>query len=111
MKYLLLLLCALTVACGANTDRLKTEITTQEQKVAASQDAHRLSLDRLQELRDSLQINIAQNLKLGLNEEQARKVEQARINSQQTVAEAEAQALTIQQEYLALLKKQLQDTE
>ncbi|MBB30530.1 MAG: hypothetical protein CME25_16695 [Gemmatimonadetes bacterium] len=86
------------------------EVSNQLQKVSDAREMLKLETARLVELRDSLQINIRKNQDLGMRSTLAKSTETSRLEMQRTVIAAAEKNLKLQEEYLALLKRQIQNT-
>ena len=108
-----LFLCSLfsvVLSCSAESSRLGNEVSNQVQKVSDAREMLKLETARLVELRDSLQINIRKNQDLGMRSALAKSTETSRLEMQRTVVAAAEKNLKLQEEYLALLKRQIQNT-
>lgn len=104
-----LLASLLTLAgCGRDAERLQTEITAQETKVAQARAIFQSEQKRMDALKDSLEINIRHTITLNLDSTTAASIENQRLVLQETTVEAAKRNLDSQQEFLALLKKRLQ---
>jgi hypothetical protein len=99
----------LLVSCSSENLGLEKEVTKQAAKALDAEQVFREASSRLEELRDSLQINITNSIDLGMKPHIAKSTENARLEMQKTVLVAAKKNLELQQEYLILLKKQLQD--
>jgi hypothetical protein len=97
------------LACAADDGRMASEITRQSTKVSTAQKAFEVESTRLVQLQDSLQINIRKNVDLGMKTELAKSTEESRLDMQSTVVVAAEKNLKLQEEYLALLRRQLQN--
>lgn len=111
MIFRLFLVAALVAlnACGRDAERLQTEIAGQEKKIVEARTVFQLEQKRMGELRDSLEINIRRNVELNMDSTTAASIEKERLELQGTIVEAAKRNLHSQQEFLALLKKRLQD--
>ena len=97
------------LACAADHSRMESEITRQNNKVSTAQKAFEVESARLVQLQDSLQINIRKNVDLGMKTELAKSTEESRLDMQRTVVVAAEKNLKLQEEYLALLRRQFQN--
>ena len=108
VKIALLVVCLLLAGCSSSQDeQLQTEISAQEQKVASAKTIHRQETVQLQQMRDSLQIKIRQNIALGMDKKQAEAVERTLLKHQQTLVTLASHNLQSQRDYLSLLKVRL----
>ena len=101
----------LLVSCAPESVGLEKEIVKQGGKTRDAEQLFRKAASRLEELQDSLQINITTNVDLGMKPDIAKSTENSRLEMQRTVLVAAEKNFKLQQEYLSLLKKQLQDTQ
>ena len=106
-KIALLAVCLLLTGCSRQDEQLQTEIAAQEQKVASAQTLHRQETARLQQMQDSLQIKVRQNITLGMDEKQAEAVEHTLLKHQQALVTLANHNLQSQRDYLSLLKVRL----
>ena len=102
MSRLLLLSVILLFACAETN----SELERQKAKVTQAQLELHNARAELQTLRDSLQTEIRRNVALGIPEEQAKSIEQARVKSQETIGIAAEKNLAAQQAYLHTLSSQ-----
>ena len=105
--FLLAVLFALA-ACGRDAQRLQAEIADQEKKFVQARTVLQFEQKRLEALKDSLEINIRQNIALSLDSTTAASIENERLVLQGTIVETAKRNLDSQREFLALLKKRLQ---
>lgn len=93
--------------CSHEAEELQARITAQQQKVARAAASRDSASARLEELRDSLGIKVKQNIALGMAREKAEALEEALLNSQKALVDAEEENLKLQGEYLGLLEARL----
>ena len=101
MPRIIFLLCALLLACSGTNPALEHQKTKVSQATVALHEERA----RLQTLRDSLAVEIRRNIALGIPKEQAQSIEQARIQTQETIVAAAEKNLTAQQAFLDSLQK------
>lgn len=95
------LLITLVLSCASNPD----EVQQQQQKITRAETLLNEERTKLQSLQDSLQIKIAQNIKLGLPPAQAEAIEQALIKTQETLVTAAEHNVHAQKALQDSLKK------
>ena len=100
-RFLLFFFIILIFACSGTNPVLES----QKMKVTQAQKTLREERIRLQTLRDSLQSEIRRNIDLGIPEEQAEKIEHARIKIQETIVMASERNLIAQRALLDSLTK------
>ena len=100
-RLLLFFAIILIFACSGTNPVLES----QKMKVSQAQKVLREERIRLQTLRDSLQSEIRRNIDLGIPEEQAEKIEHARIKIQETIVMASERNLIAQRALLDSLTK------
>lgn len=104
---LLCLVMLLGVACQQDTPS-PASITQQTERVAKARADLSEEEAKLKVLLDSLNIKVAENVNLGMSEDQAQAVEEALIDVQKAVVEASKQHLTHQEELLALMQSKVE---
>lgn len=100
--YLIVIVSVFFVSCQPDTS--SDSFTEQEARVREATEAFAAEKTRLQTLRDSLQIRIAEDVALGMTEEKAAAVENALIQVQETVVRASEVHIVHQREVLALMR-------
>ena len=107
MNARILICCLIALGCGPDTAALRAQLAKQEHTVARAQAEYAGARARWKEMQDSLQIKIRQNQALGMDENQARAVEEALLESHRTTVKAAEQNLKHQRAYLNQLKQVL----
>ncbi len=101
-RLILGLFAAILLSCQGEPD--KNSFVEQEQRVKNATEGLAVERQRLNELRDSLNIKIQENIALGMSKETAESVESGLIEVQETIVKASEINLTQQREVLALMK-------
>ena len=101
-QHLFGLCAALILSCQA--DPGPQSFSEQEKRVETATRDLSVERQRLQGLRDSLDIKIKADIELGMTEETAKSVETSLIEVQETVVKATEINLTHQRELLALMR-------
>lgn len=93
--------------CSNEANELQVRIASQQQRLSRAAASRDSAVSRLGELRDSLHVKVQQNIALGMPQEKAEAIEQALLNSQKALVNAEEKNLKLQEEYLELLRASL----
>ncbi len=104
---LLVGLAATLTGCNNEAEELQVRVTAQQQKVSRAAASRDSASARLEQLRDSLEVKVQQNITLGMAREKAEALERALLNSQKALVNAEEKNLKLQKEYLDLLQARL----
>lgn len=105
------LLALLAFAGCSDQERREKEVSAQETKVESARKSLKKADARLAQMRDSLQTKIKASIALGMAADEAKKLEEALVESQRTVVDAEQKNLKLKEEYLGLLRLQLEQLE
>ena len=108
MRTLFAISCAAAILLGcSNGPKIRTDLDAQKAKVEKARISLKTAENKLTQMRDSLEIKVKVNVALGMAVKQATEAEQAILKGQQALVDAERKNLKLQEEYLALLKKQV----